>query len=337
MRAQQVGFSIDKPRIQGALNELHAQERPFTEIQKLVFIASIQEACNRLRESSLKFFVANLGSISDLDTLTTINNQIKNIQATALASIAEQINFNPMDLSLTPESVLYVKRERARFKEASKINPGIEVSDEELPEPPIQHKSSISFSTQIQLLDELIPALALDSNILEESERSEHLAKLELLKLQSHILSMTMQDAWTVKYQWMYPGNIIDVGPKNVALPSSISQILKIISDALAQKHRASYLDAQHQIQQVALDYKADWYRWLRNLTTFSASAAQLNILDSVLTKFNPTSSMEKNIAPDSTVVASSYFPWMTFFSRYTESDSTPPHAPNEEEPPAPT
>ncbi len=268
-RAQRVKFFIDKERVQGALEALKAENKPFTEMQKLALVTSIQEASNRLSEGPLKFFAANLQCISNEEAMNSIAQQIKDISARSLTPIMDKIDLNPMEWSLTPESILCIKEQQARFIEAGITSSEIEVPDDELPEPPTELKSSIPASTQIQILDELLPILAQDDATLEESARLEHKAKLELIHLQTKILAVTARDAWDVRYQWMYPGSMVDVGSKKITLPSSISQILKVITDTFSQKNNESYLEALNTIRQIAVDYENDWYRWGRNSLTF--------------------------------------------------------------------
>ncbi|MDI1352140.1 MAG: hypothetical protein PSV35_05125 [bacterium] len=283
-RAKRAGLFFDQVRTLAALNQLSIPKEQFSEIQQIFFVTCCQEAINRMLTSSLGVFVENAANITNPMQQATILTLLKQIAIIAFGKTANAIKFNPGSTSLSPESILLIKRQKMLLQKMADDNSGIAIPDEELIAVSNERERGLSSHYRITILDELIPCLAMDPLFLTETEQKEHQAKFNLLKLHCSILSMTINDSWQVKAQWLKAGHPFDMGDTTVILPYSISTILKVIDVTHAKKHLADYSSALAEIQTIARKNHHDWYRWVRNqLPLISSSPAVKELLDSVL------------------------------------------------------
>jgi hypothetical protein len=274
-QAKSILFFFDRERTLAQLLKLGLDQTQYSEIQQLILVTACQEATNQIISGSMKVFVTNLQSISNNEQQEQIRKLITDLATITLSRMIGALKFNGNSTSLSGDSIILLNRQRILFSEISRSEPGLMIPDEELTNPSNPEPALLSLSQRIMLLDELLPCLTLDLTLLSYDEVVEHQTKLNLLQLYCSILSMTKNDSWQVKAQWLYPGNTIQVGVDKVSLPNSISEIMDIITIELAKKHKACYQDALKKIQLIASHYEWDWYTWTRNqLPIISAQSA---------------------------------------------------------------
>lgn len=326
-RAERIGLFFDQDRTLGLLQQLGINPELLTEVQQLVLVTCFQEAANRMLNGSFRVFAQNGNNIEDPVQQETVLKILTRGGLIALGEVAAQIRFNPMDISLTPESLLLIKRKWIQSDKQAESTAGIDISDEYLQQPLLTEEAVLPLRDRIHILDELIPSLVIDASSLSVQEQMEHRAKLQLLSLHCTILSMTLNDRWQVKAQWLQPGAQVRVGEHLVTLPHSISTILGIIARTMAQKHRANYCSALVSIQQTAQLYQRDWYTWGRNQLPFiSSSLAVTEILNSVLAidlrEADPAASMRET--PTVTeALTEALFSGLTLFGVSSEPSSS--------------
>lgn len=278
-----IGLFVDIARTQGQLHALGLEQCEWTEVQQLVFVTCCQEAVNQVLEGIFKVFYENVTHVSDTHR-DTILHILKNMPTLGFSPIISKLHFETNALTLTSDTIAAITAQRELFLDASDEAHEIMIPDEELLAEELPKVTAVSTQMRIDILNELIPCLAVDEEQLNAEEALERSAKLSLLKLHSNILSMTLNDQWQINKQWLRPGRNIDLGSASIALPHSISNILDIITRTRTQKNNANYLNALRDIRSIAKSYEQDWYTWGRNqLPYISASPAVKVFLSSVL------------------------------------------------------
>ena len=313
-RSARVKLYVDKIRTLAVLKQLGVDHEKLTEVQQLVLVTCCQEAINRVITGPFRAFSQNVSQISNPLHQVKIIEVIQHMSIVTLGGIAAQLNFNANDTSLSPETILRIKRRRSQFIEMAESNPGIEIPIEIFVDEIPAVAMSVSFKDRIALFDDLVPSLAIDLQFFKPNELLEHQSKLRLLKLQSAILSMTLDDQWRVKDQLLKPGTKIQLGDQSITLPNSISKIMAIIAETNAQRHKASYLDALKKIRRVAQSYEQDWYTWGRNqLPYICSSPAVKELLNSVLAIDLDNPSLSKEPAELMSVGAPGITDWVKY------------------------
>lgn len=281
--SSKIGFFVDSARTKGQLRALGLEQNEWTQVQQLVFVTCCQEAVNQVLEGVFKVFYENITHVSDAHR-DTILHILKFMPTFGFSPIISKLHFNTHALTLRSETITAITAQRELFLEAADEAPEISIPDEELLAEAAPKVTAVSTQERIDILDELIPCLALDERQLSEEQTLERSAKLSLLRLHSNILSMTLNDQWQINRQWLRPGQNLVLGAASIALPHSISNILDIITSTRAQKNNANYLNALREIRSIAKSYEQDWYTWGRNqLPYIAASPAVKVFLSSVL------------------------------------------------------
>lgn len=283
-RIKSIGFFFDKDRVNGALNELGVDKTQYTQIQQLILITACQEAKNRVLSGDFNRFAGNVANIEDDDGKTQVVQIIQLLDSMAFGNIKQAITFTPGTTHLTPEAIAIIENRRDESLEMAKSNNGTDIPEDQLGKVLSPITAKLPSSLLIDIYDELIPCMVINLNVLSEAQLIKHEAKFQLLKLHCTILSLTLNDLWQVKLQWMRQGQQVIVGEHLITLPHSISSILKSIEDAVAQKHLADYVLTLHEIQEIAKNYGQDWFTWSRNkLPLFQSSPAVGEFLEKVL------------------------------------------------------
>jgi hypothetical protein len=283
-RVKSVGFFFDHARVQGAIQELGVNRDQFNPIQQLVLVTACQEAKNRVLSGDFKRFAGNVANIEDDDVKAQVLQIIQLLDSMAFGNIKQSILFIHGTIQLSPEAIAIIENRRDESLEMARNNFGTDIPEDQLGKVLCSGSLMLPPNTLIDIYNELIPNLAINLAILSQDQIKKREAKLQLLKLHCVILSLTLHDRWHVKVQWLHQGQHVVVGEHSITLPHSISSILKVIEETVAQKHNANYLVALKEIQEIARNHGHDWFVWSRNmLPLFKSSPAVGEFLDKVL------------------------------------------------------
>ena len=126
-RSARVKLYVDKIRTLAVLKQLGVDHEKLTEVQQLVLVTCCQEAINRVITGPFRAFSQNVSQISNPLHQVKIIEVIQHMSIVTLGGIAAQLNFNANDTSLSPETILRIKRRRSQFIEMAESNPGIEI------------------------------------------------------------------------------------------------------------------------------------------------------------------------------------------------------------------
>lgn len=272
----ETGFVFyDKSRVEAGVKQLYLESSSYSDIQKIIVLSACQEAVNRVLNGAFGALTRSTADTANPDLQQKVLSILKNISAEAFRRLKDKVSFKANSTRLAKTSVEALLLERNDFFVLSSKNPGLHFND-------IIDEANIAveprgllIKERIKILNELVPCLIKMKQDLTPIALKELEAQVNIIRIYSNILALSLTNSWQVKVQWVAVGEELNVGNKKVTLPYSVSKIMKIIKDKPLNSHVNTLL----QIQKVAREHKQDLYSWGRNQIPFFASAPAVSEL----------------------------------------------------------